>query len=47
VFWFQITGGEPVIDPDFPATYEHSHRAGTRIEILTNGSRLGAIAWGR
>jgi MoaA/NifB/PqqE/SkfB family radical SAM enzyme len=40
VFWFQITGGEPLIDPDFPATYEHAHQAGMMIEILTNGSRL-------
>ncbi|MGI5243097.1 radical SAM protein [Dactylosporangium sp. CA-139066] len=40
VFWFQITGGEPLIDPDFPATYTHAHRAGMMIEVLTNGSRL-------
>ncbi|GAA1025780.1 hypothetical protein GCM10009557_01040 [Virgisporangium ochraceum] len=40
VFWFQITGGEPLIDPDFPATYERAHQAGMMIEILTNGSRL-------
>jgi hypothetical protein len=40
VFWFQITGGEPLIDPDFPAVYAHAHRAGMMIEILTNGSRL-------
>lgn len=40
VFWFQITGGEPLIDPDFPAVYERAHRAGMMIEILTNGSRL-------
>ena len=40
VFWFQITGGEPLIDPDFPAVYEHAHRGGMMIEILTNGSRL-------
>ncbi|MEV0131407.1 radical SAM protein [Dactylosporangium sp. NPDC050688] len=40
VFWFQITGGEPLIDPDFPAVYERAHQAGMMIEILTNGSRL-------
>lgn len=40
VFWFQTTGGEPLIDPDFPAVYEHARRAGMMIEILTNGSRL-------
>ncbi|WP_433221630.1 radical SAM protein [Dactylosporangium sp. CS-047395] len=40
VFWFQITGGEPLIDPDFSAVYERAHRAGMMIEILTNGSRL-------
>ncbi|WP_433063175.1 radical SAM protein [Dactylosporangium sp. CS-033363] len=40
VFWFQITGGEPLIDPDFPVVYEHASRSGMLIEILTNGSRL-------
>jgi MoaA/NifB/PqqE/SkfB family radical SAM enzyme len=40
VFWFQITGGEPLIDPHFPDTYERAHDAGMMIEILTNGSRL-------
>jgi len=28
VLWFQITGGEPLIDPHFPAVYEHAHQAG-------------------
>jgi MoaA/NifB/PqqE/SkfB family radical SAM enzyme len=40
VLWLQITGGEPLIDPHFPAVYEHAHRSGMMIEILTNGSRL-------
>ncbi|MEU0557461.1 radical SAM protein [Dactylosporangium sp. NPDC006015] len=40
VLWFQITGGEPLIDPDFPPAYERAHDAGMMLEILTNGSRL-------
>ncbi|WP_327007072.1 radical SAM protein [Dactylosporangium sp. NBC_01737] len=40
VLWLQITGGEPLIDPDFPPAYEHAHDAGMMLEILTNGSRL-------
>jgi uncharacterized Fe-S cluster-containing radical SAM superfamily protein len=41
VLWFQITGGEPLIDPDFIPVYEHAHDAGMMVEILTNGSQLG------
>ena len=40
VLWFQITGGEPLIDPDFPPAYQRAHDAGMMLEILTNGSRL-------
>ncbi|MFI6409766.1 radical SAM protein [Streptomyces sp. NPDC050548] len=40
VLWLQITGGEPTIDRDFLAAYEHAYRMGMMIEILTNGSRL-------
>ncbi|GLZ00667.1 radical SAM protein [Actinoplanes sp. NBRC 103695] len=40
VLWFQITGGEPLIDPHFPPSYLRAHDAGMMIEILTNGSRL-------
>jgi uncharacterized Fe-S cluster-containing radical SAM superfamily protein len=40
VLWFQITGGEPLIDPDFPASYQRAHDAAMMVEILTNGSRL-------
>jgi MoaA/NifB/PqqE/SkfB family radical SAM enzyme len=40
VLWFQITGGEPLIDPDFPPAYERAHAAGMMLEVLTNGSRL-------
>ena len=40
VVWFQITGGEPLIDADFPVAYRAAHDAGMMLEILTNGSRL-------
>lgn len=40
VLWLQFTGGEPLIDRDFPAAYELAYRSGMLIEILTNGSRL-------
>lgn len=40
VLWFQITGGEPLIDPDFPLAYQRAQDAGMMLEILTNGSRL-------
>ncbi|MEU7589456.1 radical SAM protein [Micromonospora sp. NPDC049230] len=40
VIWFEITGGEPLIDQDFVPAYEHAHAAGMMMEILTNGSRL-------
>ncbi|MEU7163158.1 radical SAM protein [Streptomyces morookaense] len=40
VLWLQITGGEPLIDPDFRAAYQHAYALGMMIEILTNGSRL-------
>jgi MoaA/NifB/PqqE/SkfB family radical SAM enzyme len=40
VLWFQIAGGEPLIDPDFIPVYEQAHDAGMMVEILTNGSRL-------
>ncbi|MGN9819705.1 radical SAM protein [Streptomyces sp. SD11] len=40
VIWLQITGGEPLIDPDFPATYRRAYELGMQVEILTNGSRL-------
>jgi uncharacterized Fe-S cluster-containing radical SAM superfamily protein len=40
VLWLQLTGGEPVIDKLFPATYQMAHDLGMLVEILTNGSRL-------
>lgn len=40
VLWFQLTGGEPLIDRQFPEVYAHAHDLGMMIEILSNGSRL-------
>lgn len=40
VIWLQITGGEPLIDPDFPTSYQLAHELGMQVEVLTNGSRL-------
>lgn len=40
VLWLQLTGGEPLIDRLFPATYASAFDRGMLIEILTNGSRL-------
>jgi MoaA/NifB/PqqE/SkfB family radical SAM enzyme len=40
VVWLQLTGGEPMIDTLFAATYSYAFDLGMMIEILTNGSRL-------
>ncbi|MBO4259654.1 radical SAM protein [Streptomyces griseorubiginosus] len=40
VIWLQITGGEPLIDPDFPEAYRLAHQLGMQVEVLSNGSRL-------
>ncbi|MGW0942536.1 radical SAM protein [Streptomyces sp. NPDC002623] len=40
VIWLQITGGEPLIDPDFPLAYRLAHELGMQVELLSNGSRL-------
>ncbi|MET9122252.1 radical SAM protein [Streptomyces sp. NPDC004528] len=40
VIWLQMTGGEPLIDPDFPEAYRLAYELGMQIEILSNGSRL-------
>ncbi|MCT9010322.1 radical SAM protein [Streptomyces rhizosphaerihabitans] len=40
VIWLQITGGEPLIDPDFPESYELANELGMQLEVLSNGSRL-------
>ncbi|MFF1675697.1 radical SAM protein [Streptomyces sp. NPDC058256] len=41
VVWLQITGGEPLIDPQFPAAYQLAHELGMQVELLSNGSQLG------
>ncbi|MCY0945344.1 radical SAM protein [Streptomyces antarcticus] len=41
VIWFQFTGGEPLIDPDFKPAYRLATELGMMVEILSNGSRLG------
>ncbi|MEV6830720.1 radical SAM protein [Amycolatopsis sp. NPDC051102] len=40
VVWLQLTGGEPMIDKLFAATYSYAFALGMMIEVLTNGSRL-------
>lgn len=40
VIWLQMTGGEPLIDPDFPEAYRYAHELGMQLEVLSNGSRL-------
>ncbi|MFJ9729456.1 radical SAM protein [Streptomyces sp. NPDC101209] len=40
VIWLQMTGGEPLTDPDFPAAYLLAYELGMQVEILSNGSRL-------
>ncbi|MCX2967361.1 MULTISPECIES: radical SAM protein [Streptomyces] len=40
VVWLQITGGEPLIDPQFPAAYQLAHELGMQVELLSNGSQL-------
>jgi MoaA/NifB/PqqE/SkfB family radical SAM enzyme len=44
VLWLQLTGGEPMIDRLFAATYERAFELGMMIEVLTNGSRLTSRA---
>jgi hypothetical protein len=44
VLWLQLTGGEPMIDRLFAATYERAFELGMMIEVLTNGSRLSSPA---
>ncbi len=38
--WLQITGGEPLIDPDFIDAYSHAFDMGMMIQISTNASTL-------
>ncbi|WP_181785496.1 radical SAM protein [Streptomyces phytophilus] len=40
VLWLQITGGEPLIDRDFPTAYGFAHSLGMVIAISSNGSQL-------
>ncbi|MFE2536277.1 radical SAM protein [Streptomyces sp. NPDC059371] len=40
VIWLQITGGEPLIDPDFLESYRLANEMGMQLEILSNGSQL-------
>ncbi|MDQ0761949.1 radical SAM protein [Streptomyces canus] len=40
VLWFQITGGEALIDPQFAAAYEYAYGLGLMIQVSTNGSQL-------
>ncbi|MER5450529.1 radical SAM protein [Streptomyces sp. NPDC002766] len=40
VIWLPMTGGEPLIDPDFPDAYQLAYKLGMQVEILSNGSRL-------
>jgi MoaA/NifB/PqqE/SkfB family radical SAM enzyme len=39
--WLTITGGEPLLDPDFEAVYRMAWKQGFVISILTNGLLLG------
>ncbi|SEQ67846.1 Radical SAM superfamily enzyme, MoaA/NifB/PqqE/SkfB family [Streptomyces sp. yr375] len=43
VVWLQITGGEPTVDPHFPATYRMAYEMGMMLDILTNGTRLHTL----
>ncbi|MEB8341303.1 radical SAM protein [Streptomyces endophyticus] len=40
VLWLQITGGEALIDRDFPAAYQYANELGLMISVSTNGSQL-------
>ncbi|MDH2387648.1 radical SAM protein [Streptomyces sp. HNM0663] len=40
VLWLQITGGEPLIDREFPEMYSYAYDLGIMLTISTNGSQL-------
>jgi MoaA/NifB/PqqE/SkfB family radical SAM enzyme len=40
VLWFQLTGGEPLIDPLFSEVYGMAYELGMMLTISSNGSRL-------
>ncbi|GAA2621256.1 radical SAM protein [Streptomyces vastus] len=40
VLWLQITGGEALVDREFPAAYEYANQLGMMVQVSTNGSQL-------
>jgi len=38
--WLQLTGGEPLIDPDFESVYSHAQDLGLLVTVSTNGYYL-------
>lgn len=38
--WLQITGGEALVDREFPAAYEYANQLGMMVHVSTNGSQL-------
>lgn len=38
IFWLLITGGEPLLRPDFPEFYLYTKRKGFHVTLFTNGS---------
>lgn len=38
--WLQITGGEPLLDRDFPEIYDYAYSQGLLLNLSTNGSLL-------
>ncbi|MFF3653333.1 radical SAM protein [Streptomyces sp. NPDC002181] len=40
VLWLQITGGEPLVDREFPEMYSYAYDLGMMLTISTNGSQL-------
>lgn len=37
-----LTGGDPLLRPDFPAIYRHARRSGTFVTVFTNGTLVRA-----
>lgn len=40
VLWLQITGGEPLIDREFPQAYAYAYDLGMMLTVSSNGSQL-------
>ncbi|WP_405893651.1 radical SAM protein [Streptomyces sp. NBC_00104] len=40
VLWLQITGGEALVDRQFPAAYEYANQLGMMVHVSSNGSQL-------